>query len=331
MSPPIGAMYKGSIRAAWPVAAATLDAAVSSANWLLGRGVPLVIDGGHSFTGFTTTQTRVFHYRYQADDLHPMLGATFVLSASSSIFVTINSVEYLVGNSIPVVVHQAVPNSSGNAEATWTVTVQWEPTADAVGFFIHQLSLYECPAVALTGGGVEPIRQHLQVYDGYDARESISGLARAAGDLQSTYFRRGTVFNFARGDTDGRKSQQTGIYDTIFSNSGILPAVQNRLMYNGETTRNVNCNVYARVSSGATGSVQVSMTNGATATFAVTSTSNVWHTTQTLAVETDDPTRWESDGGIRGGSRDFIQVGLRVASGGQTVYLLGVSVWDAPG
>jgi len=331
LHPDVEGMTKGSIRAAWPVAADVITATSKTVNWLLGRAIPLVIDGGHMWGGGPSGPvSKTLHYRYEVDDAHPMVGRTFVISSERTAGVTIDGETYQVGNSLPTVIHTAVRNDDGNAEVAYSPTFSWfAEQTDWVQ--LHQLNVYHCPMAQLTADvGVDPIKARSQVFDGHDARQSIAGLARAVDDLRSTYFRRGTVFNWAHGG-DGFTTVLHFVYQLLFQNYPINPAIQNRLMYNGETTRDVKVNVYAKVSSGATGTILMTMTNGATCTFTVTSTSATWHTTQTLTVEVDDPTRWETDGGIRGGTRDELKVEVKVASGGQTLYLLGISMWDSGG
>lgn len=332
LSPSVDGMTKGSIRAAWPVAADVLTATGQTVNWLLGRNIPLVIDGGHVWNSSgMSTNTRTLHYRYYADDLHPIIAVSMALTSASTAFVTINGIEYLVGNSIPAFIHQAIVNVAGAGEVAYAPTFSWEP-AQTSSIQVHSLNVYQAPCYKLGADfGADIIKPRSQVYDGYDARTSIAGLARAVEELRATYFRRGTLFNWSSSETNGRSATFADVYDTVFSLGGTQPALQTRLMYNNETTRNVKCNVYAKASSGGSGNVQLTMTNGAVATFSVSSSTFTWHTSQNLAVETDDPTRWETDGGIRGGTRDALQVGLKVTTFGQTIYLRGVSVWDAGG
>lgn len=323
----LGSLAPGTIRAGWPVAAQTLKAAAWTANWLLSRGVPLVIDGGHEWPGTGSLVTRVLNYRYQVDDIHHTFGATIVFTAESLIPITINGVSYLASE-LPSTVYFPLPNLSGNAELTTAFTFTW--TAD-VKLRIHSLNLYECPALQIEESGTTPIEPRSTVYDGWDERESIAGLARAVEDLRATYFRRGTLFNFAIGLPDGVNTDATS-FEAFYD--ALQPAIQNRLMYNFDATKDVKVNVFARVDSGSTGEVKVEMSDGTTvrdATFTVTSTSNTWHTTQLIAVNADQPTRWDSDGGIRGAHRDNIQIYARVTGSSQRVYVLAVAIWDPPG
>ena len=336
-NPPCDDMAKGTIRASWPVAASVLDATARSVNWLLARGVPLVIDGGHSFQQLGPgLVTKTLHYRYQPNEVHHTLGATFVLSADRYLAVSVNGTEYTVGNSIPVVVHQAFPNLAGNAEIAWAPTFSWDPGSSSTGFYIHQISLYECPVFYLADDyGCDGIGNHTQVYDGWVVRKSISGIARALDSLRDTYFCRGTLFNYAR--TDVRTTGFVDVWDNVVTlgSSGygpnVQPVLQNRLMYQGEIVRTARCSVYAHVSNGSTGYVRVRMGSDAFATFTLTNNTAAWQTSRPLDIETDDASRWDTDGGIRGGDRDSLQIEIKVDASDQLIYLRGVSIWDPPG
>lgn len=321
-----GAMALGQIRAAWPVAAQPLKATASTVNWLLGRGVPLVVDGGHAWPELGA-QTRSLNYMYRVDSIHDTLGLLITMSCAVSggvIPIDIGGVVELVG-STPTFVYRAYANFGGDVEGSLGLTFAWD--GDVGGVTVHNVSLYECPVIFIEESGVENIEPNDLIYDGYDDRKSIAGVERAAEDLRTTYFRRGTVYNWANGYDTAVSTTSTSFQE--LHPDGVWPAVQTRLMYNGETTRSIKCNVFARVTGG-TGLIRIIMTSGDFVDFPITNTSNAWQTTQEINVETDDPSRWDTDGGIRGGTRDEVTI-LYKAGAGQTVYLLGVSMWDAPG
>lgn len=323
----VGFMTPGTVRAGWPVAAQTLKAGAATANWLLARGVPLIVDGGHRWPGTGSLVTRVLNYRYQVDAVHHTLAATIVISAGGLIPITINGVSYIVSE-LPSILHIPFPNLVADGEISAQFTFTW--TVD-VPLMVHSLSLYECPTIAIEESGTTPMEPHSPVLDGWDERESISGLARAVEDLRATYYRRGTMFNWAIGLPDGYNTDQTS-FQTFYD--AFKPAIQTRLMYNGETQRDAKVNVYARVDGGSTGEVKIEMHDGTfvrDVTFTVTATSDTWHTTQTIAVNADLPGRWDSDGGIRGAHRDEVQIYARVTGSSQRVYVLAVAIWDPPG
>jgi len=321
-----GVMALGTVRAGWPVAAQTLRAAGQTANWLLARGTPLVVDGGHYWgaSGGGST-TRTLNYRCEVDSVHPGLALCLVVSATFQFPVTILGTEYIVGER-PNALHIPVLNLTGDGEISLAFTFAW----DAPYYLaVHSLHMYECPNAYLPSHGVDEIVPHTVVYDGYDDRVSIAGLARAVEEAR-TYFRRGTVFNWATGLADGFNTDETSFQDYYGS---VAPAIQNRLMYAFESTRNCKVNVFARVDSGSTGEVKIAITNGVATfdvTFTITSTTNTWHTTQTIAVATDQPDRWDTDGGLRDGRAD-LQISARVTGASQRVYVLAVSIWDPPG
>jgi hypothetical protein len=319
----VGFMDKGQIRAAWPVAANPVRAAAGTANWLLGRGVPLVVDGGYVLGQSSGLQTFTFRYKYRLDDIHHVVGIYIVLSSEEpTMILTLNGSPVIIGHQASVI-HYGSPNLVGNAEAEAVLVFIWTG-ATGRSLLLHNVLFYESPAIMIEESGAGGIEPGSLVYDGYTDRESIAGLERAVEDLRATYFRRGALFNWNHGRFNVTSSSTT--YADLFPE--LRPAIQTRLMYNGETTRNVRVGVYALVSGG-TGNVRVTMLSGGTVTFNITTTTGAW-AQQDIAVETDDPARWSIDGGIRGGTRDTIRVEYR-AGAGQTLSMLAVSVWDAPG
>lgn len=327
---PVGTMGLGQIRAAWPVAAQPVKSAAYAANWLLGRGASLIVDGGHIWIpGSDGTQTRILRYKYHVDAVHTAIGI-FIVASNSNTFVpvTINGTIYTVGTQATVI-HYAIPNLSGDADLETNLTFEWPAgdVSDRNVLQIHNVQFYESPMIILPTSGAGPVEPGTLVYDGYDDRESISGLERAAEDLRATYFRRGALFNWASGYTDGFNTASTS-YESIFIDS-TNPAMQTRLMYEGETVRTVKCAIWVI----GFGNVRLTMSNGDSVTFTVSEPygegAGVWMTDE-LDVETDDPSRFETDGGIRGGTRDALEVEYKADSGEQ-IFLFAVSIWDAPG
>lgn len=327
---PVGTMGLGQIRAAWPVAAQPIKSAAFAANWLLGRGVPLAVDGGHTWIpGSDGTATRVLRYKFHLDAVHTTYGV-FIVALCSADFVpvTINGTIYTV-NSSATVIHYGLPNLGGDADVEYTLTIEW-PAGDVSArnrLDIHNIEIYESPARILATSGAGSVEPGTLIYDGYDDRESIGGLEHAVEDLRALYFRRGTLFSWASGYSDGFNTASTS-YQQLFGD-GANPAIQTRLMYTGETVRTVKCAVWVI----GFGNVRVVMTNGDSVTFTVAEPygedAGVWMTSG-FDVETDDPSRYETDGGIRGGTRDEITVEYKADSGEQ-IFLYAVSIWDPPG
>jgi hypothetical protein len=325
--PATGYMALDTIRAGWPVSAQTIRAAAATANWLLARGVPLIIDGGHMWSGTGSPITRTLNYRYQVDANHDSLALEVVVSASQLTLIGIAGSGYLVTTS-PAVIHIPYPNLLGDGEVYFGLQFAWSSTAI---LNVHQVSLYEAPTITIDDSGTTAPEAHTSVDDGWDERESIAGLARAVEELRATYYRRGTLFNWALGTANGFSTGSTTYVDFF---QELKPAIQNRLMYSGETTRSVKVAVFGRVTSGGEGRVLITLNDGTTTRtvqFRVLSTTDDWVTTDTIAVNTDQPSRWDADGGLRGGNRDEIQISARVTGAGATVYVLAVSIWDAPG
>lgn len=328
-TPNVGQMALTAVRAAWPVAAEPVKAACQTVNWLLSRGTALTVDGGHTWYASGGTQTRTLNYYFRVDNVHHSLGVTLTISTQNQCVITIFGQQWVVSNR-PSFIHFPFPNVAGNSELGVGFTIQWEPEA-TIWVQVHSVAYYECPQVLIEESGAVTVQPRTQVYDGYDERKSIAGLARATEELRATYFRRGTLFTWTKGTPDGVNTGLFADYVSLFP-TGFGPALQTRLMYQGETTRACRCSVYARVSPGGHGQVKLRMTNGSEVIFDITNSTNAWQTSQALSVETDDPSTWEVSGGIRGGSRDVLSVGFKSNDGDSgTLYLLGIAIWDPPG
>lgn len=323
-----GSMALGQVRAAWPVGAQPLKATASTVNWLLGRGTPLVVDGGYEWPETATEGVEhVLNYYYQVDSIHDTLGMLLTMTSSRGVkSVYINGAWETIGPS-PTLVYRAFANFGGDTEGSLALSFQWVggPIGNSGRITVHNVSLYECPAVFIEESGAENIEPNDLIYDGSADRRSISGIERAVEDLRTTYFRRGALYNWTSG---GYAHTTTSPSFVELHPLGVKPAIQTRLMY-AENSRKVMCNVYARVT-GPMGQIRITMSSGDYVDFFVSSTSDTWHTTQEIYVTTDDPFRWDTDGGLRGGVRDEVDIQYKVG-GGNTLYLLGVSIWDAPG
>lgn len=320
-------MQLGVIRAAWPTAAWQIKATALTTNWIFARGTPLVVDGGHAWPE-SGAQTRRLRYRYQVDDVHANLAAAITCSmaygSGETMPITLGGYRLVVGR-VPKVIQIPFVNLGGNVEATWDLDIEWD--GDIATLMIHQLILYECPAVTVANTGVEVIERGDMIWDGYDDRQSIAGLERAVNDLRDLYYRRGALFNWATGYEAGVLTS-SDVFASLHPD-GIKPAIQTRLMYIGETVRTVGLAVFAA----GFGEVRVTMSNGDSHTFTIDSgyaeDPGAWFVSS-IDVETDDPDRWSIDGGIRGGTRDEITIEYR-ADTGESLSLYAVSIWDPPG
>ena len=318
---------RAQIRAAWPVAAAPIKVIGYAANWLAGRGVPLVVDGGHSWLpGGDDTQSRVLRYKYHVDSNHSSIGVYIVASCTNSTPVTIGSTIYQIGPQ-PSIIHYAIPNLSGDVDLETSLLVQWEAggVTNRNWLSLHNICFYESPEIFIDNSGTTPPEPGTLVIDAYDDRESIAGLERVSDELRELYFRRGTLFNWCNGYDSGRFVTNTSYADFFTS---IDPSLQTRHMYNGQTTRSVIVALCADVSGG-TGNVRFTMDSGDVLTLNVTATTPTWIQGE-LAVSTDDPSRFATDGGLRGGVRDNCRIEYRAGSG-QDLSMYAISIWDPPG
>lgn len=334
-------MKLGDIRAGWPVQAAPLKAASRTANWLLAHGKPLVCDGAKVLR-VTSSESYTFRYRIAPSAEHSSLTILISLSAPlTSAVSTLGDYEFMqldgyrvrarveldnVPRSVssPTMIIQPVYNlGAGDFEFTLDVSHNF---VNELKLMIYSIHVFENPMFLLPNTGVQGIEPKEQVYDGYADRESFAGIYRGYEELVSTYFKRGALFSWC--DPTSVTRAET-IYQSFFP---VAPAMQMRLMYSGETTRAVECWVYAKATGGI-GDVRFTMTNGSTATVGINSSTGAWFTTSgSLSVEVDDVSRWDVDGGIRGGTRDALTVDYRAPSGGSgTITIYSICVFDGGG
>ncbi len=336
-------MNLGQVRAGYPVAALPLKAAGKTANWLLARGRSLIVDGGKPVTTAAegASAARTYRYYVNPDGIYGTIVSWVTISSGyivttditggiSRSDLTYQNCNVLVnGDSFTVGQHRTIKQSYANILAgtpgAVNVAVEVPDQPGGGSIVVHGISLFECPLLRLDTEsiGCVPPEAKSQIYDGYSSFDSVSGIARAYESLRSTYFKRGALFTWSPGYSyDRSETSYTELFD-------YPPAIQTRRMYANDTTRNVKVVVYAKVSGG-TGNVRITMSSGGTVTFNITSTTGAWTTPTNIAVEVDDPSRWGTDGGIRGGSRDEVTVEYRAAAA-NTISIEGISIYDEVG
>jgi hypothetical protein len=209
-----------------------------------------------------------------------------------------------------------------------------DPTVDSqtVDLIIHQIMLFECPNATIENAGLNyfTFAPKNPIYEDTDGvGSSITQLASAAAFAAHDVFRRGGLFTCASPESANVISVSgTTSYTPVYR---VKPSIQAPLFVPGATTKTCKSKVRAALSGDATaGDVRITMTNGSTVTHHFTTSG--WSSTQNLSVETDDPSQWATDGGIRGGTRDEATVECRVTGTGTNgnFTVLSVCIWDEP-
>lgn len=354
------------VRAGWPVTAAQLNAPGATMNWLLGRGVPLVIDGpksrsvaqmsegywraryycrpsGLHYTGYWILTLSTLRAQVNGANIGstpsptvPASPFTFQSDAPAGSVQTIQLTTKPTTFVFPV----ALGESSAEREVGYTMDRAFI-SSDNQSLVIHSAMLVEAPLRQIhePWPAVAPITTNEQIFDGTTPKESITGVKELHTVLSTGWFMRGALFTWWNFDDVNWRTlfgttlcPNTEITSTTYVEVFPLrPALQTRHHGGAGTTRICRANVC--VSSSLGGSVRLTMTNGAVATFTFGATVDGWGdwgTPQNLAVSTDDPAYWASAAGARGGVRDELRVEVRANAGGY-ITLLGLSVWDVPG
>jgi type IV secretory pathway TrbD component len=342
-APPIDQMQLGNIRATWPVEAAPIKAAGSVANWLLGKGRSLVVDGGRAVAAQTAYQAR---YWCAPSALHGSLCWVLSLSARDttnakrSFTALISSVpptysgSYSLGAN-PTTIYIPVPN---DGEGEYGLTLTTDATSANDRLWIHEIHLIEAPLTELTVAteegkpvvGCELAQPRSQIYDGYDPYKSITGVMHAHQDLAVDHHHRGALFSWSSNYL--LQQRNTTTFASLFF--GLRPALQTRYMYGFGTgritSRFAKASVLAHQSGGSTGQIRLTMSKGGVGVFSFPASAGPTWTHQNLNIATDDYTRWESDAGRRDGTDDLMLVEARVVSTGQ-ISLYSICVSDVPG
>lgn len=334
-APPIDQMQLGTIRAAWPVEAAPIKAAGSVANWLIGKGHSLVVDGGRA-VGVTRYEAR---YWCEPSSVHGSLCWILTLSARDTlgqdrtfpvlIDLTLAGLTRAVSlGSTPTTYYFPIANA-GPGEYGISLDPYLNGEADLL--CIHALQLVEVPRTTLdaSGPGCKLVQPRSQIYDGYGGYDSISGVMHAHEVLKTSRHHRGALFSWS--SNHQLQTANTATYAAMFL--GLRPELQTRYMFGppGATTvtRAMKVSVRAHQVGGTTGNVRLSMTNGGSAvlTFAASASPTWVH--GTLPVRTDNYVTWATDGGRRGDA-DLMLIEARVNGGGE-LHPYSICVSDVPG
>jgi len=224
--------------------------------------------------------------------------------------------------------HQIGSASSTPAETVIGIDNDSNSTASVI---VQNIACYEVPRVeadSTYGVDLPTVKANTPIYESGTAGDdaSIQGVAKVARAAK-TVARKNKIFDWSlEGGHTGVTS--TGTWVTV--HTGLLPTGMCRLLETGVTVRACGWNCRAKVTGGdQTGEVRITMGTGDTDTITVTSTGFAWQTEGSIDIETEDPTRWDTDGGIRGGTRDTITIEIRVTGTTTSIELRSVSVGEA--
>lgn len=343
----VGTGNQSAVRTALPVIGRPHAATASAINWLMGRGHQLAVCGPMLIDA---TAAATFSFWVWPDDIHRDYIWWIGLSGRDGLYrprvyngtVTLANIGSGTqtaafttpgdGSVYMLQMQQVAPAASNTPlelQCTIDAAVPSAPvdTEDIPYLLIHGIHIQEASQVFLDGAGVATstleARQPIYWDFGSPPATSITTLVESARYAHENYARRGEIFSWF--DPFATWSTTSTTYVEVFP---VKPAVQVRLIDQGQTRGNAKVRVCARVTGG-TGTVRLTMTSGDVVSWAVTNTVATWLAERTILVNTDDPSRWPTDGGIRGGVRDEITLEA-VASSGETIHVSGLSMCETP-
>lgn len=347
----IASLNQAGVRASLPVVAAPHEAAGRAVNWLLGKGVPLVVCGPNIVPAWLPTY---FSFWIHPDNLHPNFWWMFSISCVNP-YGTPRAVNVFIEREVHFPDAGAIRETFTTREDGVAVMMQMRedvlvtntpmeikcivhsdfPTPDEEAtaedyyyLIIHGIHVVEGPQVRVDGYGIplSTLEARQPIYwDGeHDpARHSITAISKIATLAHENYARRGSMFSWWD-PIDEAETTESGDYVAVFP---VSPALQCRHISLGQTRGTVRVNVCASVTGG-TGFVRCTMTTGDSIVFEVTSTLMAWVGEEELLVSTDDPNRWPDDGGQRDATRDEMLVEM-LAPAGETIKVKGLCVTEA--
>jgi hypothetical protein len=210
------------------------------------------------------------------------------------------------------------------------VTLEIDVDSGAGGaVYLEGATCYEISRATLTeyGAGPSPVpdvgtlQTGALITEASTTAKSVDGLFNAVLDasLMQTETRRGCLFS------DYRPAGM--IVGTSYTNLYLRnPAVLARARYAGETVRSVELAFYGHGPAGS--NVRITATSGDVATLPLP-TSDGWTSGYQMDINTEDPARWGTDGGIRGGTRDRLTIeGQRVGGSAGDAVVYGIYVGE---
>lgn len=344
----VGTGNQAAVRTALPVVGRPHAATGSAINWLIGRGHTLAVSGPHFWDASVVA---TFSFWVWPDDIHQDYTWWITLSGRDGLYrpkvyngtVTLSDIGSGTqtaafttpsdGSAITIKMQQvATAASSTPLELQCTIDPNGPSGAfDAEDYpyvYLHGIHIQESSQVFLDGRGVATstleARQPIYWDFGSPPSASITTLVESSRYAHENYARRGALFSWFD-PFDRFTSTTSGSWVDVFI---ARPAIQCRRVGATQTVGDIKARICARVTGGS-GQVKLSLSSGSTYTWSVSNTVNQWLDEQTLQCETDDPDRWPTDGGIRGGTRDEVRLEVK-APPGQTIYMVGLAICETP-
>lgn len=364
--PPLDQIALDGVRGTKPVIGQVHQSASVALNWLLGAGHMLVNDGpkwlnwpldpgGGDFPTYS-----LFKYWIRPDLIHPTLilqitlrsvmsdGSYCTLLGSVTAPASFGTPAFFSAGQHPTTVQVRYDITASNTPQEFTFHIESLGAIALEGprpyLFIDSIQIYEAPQQLLNGAGTDSSTFDTRdpIYDGAADDASIGTLAVETDLCKTNYYRRGGLY---QNSAFALAIARTSSYVAMFEKP--VP-IQIPRLKNGASSGAVLANVHGWIGGGATeGDCQLTMTSGSSATFKITAPNayngggawpgitgygGVWAGAVAMNVQCEDPLRWATDGGHRGGTRDFCNVTARVLgpSGGYFV-INGISIFDLPG
>lgn len=312
----------------------------NAAVWLAGRGGQLLSFGPNtdlaSSTGFvcyTRPHEQILNWLWVLSLARTSASANVYGHFTGAQGTTIG--EWQLDSSIPIHTTQhfffTEKFSSISSPYAFTAVLYIDSASDNVD--LSSLSCSELPMHSITefGGGtalIEPetCATNRPIFEPASGIKSVNGLSVLVADpaYLTAEAKRPLLFSWCHpsGVSTGSSSYASmGTWESP-------PSVVARHLYNGSNSRSVQVAVRAAVAGAPnTGNVKITAESGGTCTLNITSGTAAWYT-GTLTVETEDLSRNDDDGGLRGASRETLAVEGRVTGGSTTLVVTGIDVMD---
>lgn len=325
------------IRGGWPVRSDTWWQMADSVNYLHGRGGSVVTASNPRVTGVSAGSSLGYlAYTWpRYENPHRIWKVTIAASSAAHAFGTItNGTETAdwsvdgasvgTGPALTVATLQEEVTASATPVAV-TLTVA-NDSSSASSIAVRSVALYELPRFALDAG--YGVNQHIlaprnPIVGTTSGDLSIESVARHARSAK-TVARRNSLLSWY--DPDG-VSDTSGSFVDIFD---FEPELRCRQLESANTTRTVAWTAYTHDPSGVGGEVRLTASqSGQTDTMSFSNTTPAWQTPRTLTINTEDPTRWLTDSGLRGGSAETVQAAVRTTSSPTSVTVLAIAIGES--
>lgn len=306
-----GTSTKNTIRAGTPVRSSQWTDMAKAVNWLHGRGGTLVSSGPYIAAGggLAAGSSAGFNYyvwpRYECTErlwtVQIIAGASgssafgTITSGSFSADWAVDGAAYLTSVTT-VYLQETVTASATPAGVTLTVA---NDSASAGAVYILGVTLHELPRNTLPAGygvDVPSVDGGQFIYGGAAADLSIDAV-HAHSQTAKTIARKSHLFSW------WNPVGVTEAGTTPVELWGFSPYVSCRLLESANTTRSVAWAAYGAISGTGSGHVVLDAGTGDSDAITFTSTTPAWQAS-TLTINTEDPSRWLTDGGQRSGTGD---------------------------